>query len=283
MADIRPETPIETAADAGPLVYKPGALEVAVPPLFVGAMAWTTWHFPGFLMLLRDPGPEVDRLIREWPGLGPIDWLMALASLLLLIVGVITVKRAPMEWQDWGVFDRLSCFLGRVVMALIAMMVCVMLYEVLLRYAFEKPTLWANEVTLWFAGFTFLLSGLYAMQQRSHIRIYLLYDIMPRWAQHTCDVISTVLIVIFAFFLFWGGYGEASAKFLRWELYGTAFNPPLPATIKPMILLVIVLVALQAVANLFKDWNLEPVIHTAADDIDKDELERLRRSVGSND
>ncbi|SDY89409.1 TRAP-type mannitol/chloroaromatic compound transport system, small permease component [Jannaschia faecimaris] len=283
MTEIRPATPVETAADAGPMVYKPDAIEVIVPLLFVVTMAWTTWHFPGFLILLREPGPELDRLAREWPLLGPIDWLMALASFVLLVVGIKTVKRAPMEWQDWGLFDRVSCFLGRVVMTIIALMVCVMLYEVLLRYAFEKPTLWANEVTLWLAGFTFLLSGLYAMQQRSHIRIYLLYDLMPRGIQRTCDVISTALIVTFAFFLVYGGYGEAVAKFLRWELYGTAFNPPLPATIKPMILLVIVLVAVQAVANLFRDWNLEPVIHTAADDIDQDELERLRRAVGSND
>ncbi|SFJ58283.1 TRAP transporter small permease subunit [Jannaschia pohangensis] len=279
MAETRPQTTTDAKSVAA--IYVPGAAEVIVPLLFVFASAWTIWHFPGFLMILREPGPEVDRLAREWPGLRAIDWGMAAAMLALLVLGVKTVRRAPMEWQGWGLFDRLSCFLGRVVMALIAVMVCVMLYEVLLRYVFEKPTLWANEVTLWLAGFTFLLSGLYAMQQRSHIRIYLLYDIMPRWAQRTCDVISTLLIVVFAFFLVWGGWGEATQKFLRWELYGTAFNPPLPATIKPAILLVIVLVALQAVANLFRDWNLEPVVHTAADDIDPDEIERLRRTVGT--
>ena len=41
-----------------------------------------------------------------------------------------------------------------------------------------------------------------------------------------------------------------------------------------------VLVALQAVINLFSDWNAEPVIHTAADDIDEDELEKIRAAVG---
>jgi hypothetical protein len=40
-------------------------------------------------------------------------------------------------------------------------------------------------------------------------------------------------------------------------------------------------VAVQAVVNLISDWNAEPVIHTAADDIDEDELERLRASVGA--
>ena len=50
------------------------------------------------------------------------------------------------------------------------------LFNRFLRYAVEAPTLWANELTLWIGGFVFLCSGLYGMQQRSHIRIFLLYD-----------------------------------------------------------------------------------------------------------
>ena len=34
--------------------------------------------------------------------------------------------------------------------------------------------------------------------------------------------------------------------------------------------------------NLVSDWNAEPVIHTAADDIDEDELEKLKAAVGSS-
>ena len=167
-------------------------------------------------------------------------------------------------------------------MLLIVLLVSVMLYEVAARYVFESPTLWANELSLWVAGFIFLFSGLYAMQQRSHIRIFIIYDVLPRFLQRTCDVLSTTLIVIFAFSLCYGGYGEAFTKFYSWETFGTAFDPPIPATLKPAILVAVALVALQAVLNLVSDWNVEPVKHTAADDIDKEELEAIKRSVGSN-
>jgi TRAP-type C4-dicarboxylate transport system permease small subunit len=113
------------------------------------------------------------------------------------------------EHEVTGWMDRISLLIGRITMILIAVLVLVMLYEVILRYVFERPTLWANELSLWMAGFVFLFSGLYAMQQRSHIRIYLLYDVMPRWLQKTCDVVSTALIVAFAFAIVWGGYNEA--------------------------------------------------------------------------
>jgi TRAP-type C4-dicarboxylate transport system permease small subunit len=105
------------------------------------------------------------------------------------------------------------------------------------------------------------------MQQRSHIRIYLLYDVMPRWLQKTCDVVSTALIVAFAFAIVWGGYNEARDKLLRWETFGTAFDPPIPATVKPMVLVIVCLIAVQAISNLIMDWNHAPEHHSPIDDI----------------
>lgn len=182
------------------------------------------------------------------------------------------VEHEPTGWMDW-----LSLAISRICMILIAAVVGVMFYEVVLRYAFEAPTLWANELSLWLAGFVFLLSGLYAMQQRSHIRIYILYDMMPRTAQRACDVVSTVLIVLFAAALVYGGYGEAWAKLMRWETFGTAFDPPIPATLKPAVLIIVVFVAAQAVSNLIHDWSKERIEHDDFDDLDAAEIERLKQ------
>ena len=146
----------------------------------------------------------------------------------------------------------------------------------------EAPTLWANELTLWIAGFVFLTSGFYAMQQRCHIRIFILYEIVPRWLQKVFDVISVALLVLFACGLVFGSYKQVFVvKFYKWEMFGTAFDPPIPATIQPMILIIIPLVALQAILNLISDWNKEPVSHSA-DAIDETELEAIKRSVEKN-
>ncbi|MBT8416567.1 MAG: TRAP transporter small permease [Silicimonas sp.] len=268
------------------------AVEWLVPLAFSLTFAWVVWQGPGFILTF---GPQNDQLAAQFArtdiakgfdGMfgGPadiIDWGALFLSPILFAIGVATVRRAPMEFESWRPADRVAVFIGRITMMLIVLLCAVMLYEVFVRYVLEDGTYWANELTLWLAGFTFLCAGLYAMQQRSHIRIFLLYDICPRWLQRTFDTISTALIVLFAFFLIYGGYGEAFAKFMRWELFGTAFDPPIPATIKVTVLIVIALVALQAVVNLISDWNAEPVIHTAADDIDEQELEALRRAVGA--
>ena len=268
-----------------------------VPIAFILCAGWLAWHLPGLILDWWPPDPSQADNLRGLhhrndvtPGMsgpfgGEADWIDYLALLglpLFLILGMITVERAPMEFESWRPADRASVFIGRVTMILIICLTTVMLYEVVLRYVFEKPTLWANELSLWIAGFIFLCSGLYAMQQRSHIRIFLLYDICPRWLQRIFDCTSTFLIVFFACALIYGGYGEALDKLRRWETFGTAFDPPIPATLKPMVLFVVAMVAIQAIINLISDWNAEPVIHTAADDIDEDELRRLREAVGAD-
>lgn len=272
-------------------------VEWLVPLAFVFCAGWVVWHIPAFTLDFRPPQDpsQFDKLSALFkrndvtpnlPGLfggfaDAVDWAALLLLPVVTVFGVMTVHRAPMEFESWRTADRLAVFIGRVTMMLIVCLSLVMLYEVFVRYVLNAATLWANELSLWIAGFIFLCSGLYAMQQRSHIRIFLLYDATPRWLQRTFDSISTLLIVAFAFFLIYGGYGEAFDKFYRWETFGTAFDPPIPATLKPMVLVVMTLVAIQAVVNLISDWNTEPVDHSVADDIDEDELRRLREAAGA--
>lgn len=202
--------------------------------------------------------------------------LFTFSGTILFTALFLSDKVGAIESQPQGFFDILSLVCSRISMIGITCLVLVMFYEVVSRYAFNAPTLWANEMSLWMASFLFMLAGLYAMQQRSHIRIYVIYDIMPRWMKKMADVISVFLIWVFTFALVWGGFDEAKLKFTRMETFGTAWDPPIPATIKPAILIIMCLVALQALSNLIADWNKEPEAH---DDIDETEIENIRATL----
>lgn len=205
--------------------------------------------------------------------------LISLSLALFFASLFLSDTKGDIESKPDGFFDLVSVVLGRLSMIMTTFVVLVMFYEVVSRYVFSRPTLWANELSLWIAAFVFLLSGLYAMQQRSHIRIYIIYDMMPRWAQKLSDTISVLLIVGFAVALVWGGYTDAENRFLRMETFGTAWDPPIPGIVKPALLLIIVLVAIQAVSNLIADWNKAAVDHTPMDDIDEIEIENIRRTL----
>ena len=273
--------------------------EWIIPSSFVVCMGWAIWHTPAYILdfippenpsLLDQMGELHKRkdVTPDLPGLfggfaDAIDWAALILIPVIFVVGTLTVRVAHMEFPHWRPVDRIALFIGRVTMILIISMTCVMLYEVFLRYAIEAPTLWANELTLWIAGFVFLCSGLYAMQQRCHIRIFILYDLVPRWLQRTFDVVSAALVAIFAFFLVYGSYKQVFVtKFYKWEMFGTAFDPPIPATVQPAVLIVMVLIAIQAVINVIADWNLAPEHHSAADEVDEDEIAAIKRSVGAD-
>jgi TRAP-type C4-dicarboxylate transport system permease small subunit len=182
------------------------------------------------------------------------------------------VEHEPTSWIDY-----IALGISRVAMLMVAVIVAIIFYEVVMRYVFERPTLWVNEMSLWLGGAIYLLSGLYVMQQRAHIRIFILYDLCPRWLQRVFDTISTVFICIFAAAVVYGGSTEAWQKLMRWETFGTAWDPPIPATMKPLVLVVVTLIAIQAVANLIADWNREKEIHTPADDVVDELVDTSRR------
>jgi len=172
------------------------------------------------------------------------------------------VEHEKTSWIDW-----ISIGVSRVAMFIVAFIVLIMFYEVIMRYVFEKPTLWVNEMSLWLAGMVYLLSGLYVMQQRGHIRIFILYDAVPRSLQRVFDLLSTLFICLFSAAIVWGGWGEAWDKLMRWETFGTAWDPPIPATMKPLVLITVVLIAVQAVANLISDWGKEKEVHDLVEEV----------------
>lgn len=273
--------------------------EWVFPFAFVFCAGWVIWHGPAYIL---DFIPhESESMIAQMtelhqrkdvsPGLGGlfggltdiVDWAALLLLPVFFILGVRSMTLAQMEFPYPSRIDHIGMFIGRITMILIISMTLVMLYEVFLRYVVETPTLWANELTLWIAGFVFMLSGIYAMQQRSHIRIFILYDVLPRWGQHICDTIWVAMLWVFAFFLIFGSYKQVFVnKFYRWEMFGTAFDPPIPATIQPMILITVCLIALQALSNLIADWNRDPADLAEKDVIDEEELEAIKKSVGAN-
>ncbi|POF29757.1 TRAP transporter small permease subunit [Roseibium marinum] len=244
---------------------------------FSGTVAFVLWLILSGLFL----GADFNMKQVLSPGETPVVFAtLILATIALLSASIyLSDRRGVIEPEPCGFFDIVSLICARLSMIATACIVLVMFFEVVSRYVFEKPTLWANELSLWIAGFVFLLAGLYAMQQRSHIRIYIIYDLFPRWLQKLSDVFSVLLIWVFTFLLIWGGYNEAVAKFFRWETFGTAWDPPIPATIKPAILIVVLMVAIQALSNLIADWNKAPEVHLPVDEIDEHEIELIRKNI----
>ena len=92
--------------------------------------------------------------------------------------------------------DGISRLFGAIAAALVIVLVVLMLYDVVLRYAFNAPTAWGNDLNTWLMGASFVLSIAYAMSTDSHVRVDLLYDRRTRPRIRVFDLIGLSLIIL---------------------------------------------------------------------------------------
>jgi TRAP-type mannitol/chloroaromatic compound transport system permease small subunit len=92
--------------------------------------------------------------------------------------------------------DGVSRAFGAIAAVLVIVLVVLMLYDVMLRYVFNAPTAWGNDLNTWLMGASFVLSIAYAMATDSHVRVDLLYSRRTRPRIRIFDLVGLVLIIL---------------------------------------------------------------------------------------
>ena len=74
-----------------------------------------------------------------------------------------------------SIVNILNDWVGRVISMLVFPMVGFLVWEVMMRYVFNQPTIWAHELSAILYAIFFLLGGAYTLQQKGHINVDILY------------------------------------------------------------------------------------------------------------
>lgn len=80
--------------------------------------------------------------------------------------------------------DRFSFTIAVLSMIMILGLVFSMVYEVVARYAFNAPTIWAYDISYMLNGALFLLAAAFTLARNNHVRIDFLSVLMPVRVQH---------------------------------------------------------------------------------------------------
>ena len=119
--------------------------------------------------------------------------------------------RAVFFWlTDWGKSDWIlvPTFIGWLVAWLIVPLIGAMVYEVVARYFFRAPTVWAQDLSYMLYGALFMLGGAYTLRWGGHIRTDFLYDRFGVRGQALVDAIAYLFFFFPAFGVFlWFGWG----------------------------------------------------------------------------
>ncbi|MEP3347253.1 MAG: TRAP transporter small permease [Litoreibacter sp.] len=200
-------------------------------------------------------------------------WVASLSGLTLFWMLFIAPKFVPMlsrglhgaDSPPLTFVDHVTLRISSLLMFVVAIIMGIMLFEVIMRYVFARPTIWVEELSRWLGGVIFLVAGLYAMQQRTHIRVTIVYDIVNRNTQRIMETLATACVCVFCWSVAWGYWENSMRKFSSWELYGSAWNPPIPAIMKPLICIVCAWMSIQAINNLIVDWRRSTPLAPAED------------------
>ena len=146
-------------------------------------------------------------------------------------------------------------WVGKILAPLVVVMGCVMVWEVLLRYGFNRPTFWAHETTQFIFGAYFVLGGGYTLLHRGHVNMDVLYGRFPPRTKAFVDLITSVILFFFLVVLLWKGVEMAWTSVQIWERSHTPFGPPL-WPIKLTVPIAAVLFLIQGLAKFISDLFL---------------------------
>ena len=151
--------------------------------------------------------------------------------------------------------DRLSEGIGLLVSVLMPAMVVVLAIEVVARYVFNRPTLWAYDTAIFMFGYTGLLGGAYALKRKEHINVDLFYARLSPRGKAVLDVITGLLFFFFMALVVIYGWGTAIEAIEGGEATATLWGPPI-GHFKLMIPIGAALLILQGLANWIRSLYL---------------------------
>jgi len=152
-----------------------------------------------------------------------------------------------------NLIDSISEWTGKSLSWIVVVLTAVLGYEVLMRYFFNAPTLWAYDISYMLGGTFFLVGASYTLWMKGHVRIDIFYSRFPPRTQALIDV---VFMLIF-FFPVWIGllYKLIPYVWLSWKLGERSLESywrPIIYPFKTVMPIGVLLLSLQGIAEFIR-------------------------------
>jgi TRAP-type mannitol/chloroaromatic compound transport system permease small subunit len=147
------------------------------------------------------------------------------------------------------VIDSVSVWSGRLFSYLIGIMIAAIVFEVVSRYVFNAPTIWANEAVTYLCGIMAVMGGAYTLKQKGHVKVDIIYNRLPGNVKIAMDIITFPAFLVAFGVLVWVSFDVFYDSFTEKETTGTAWLLPL-YPIRAFIPLAGLLMVVQGSANL---------------------------------
>ena len=148
--------------------------------------------------------------------------------------------------------DLLSKWIGKASAFLVLALSFVVGYEVVARYIFNSPTIWAHELSAMIFGAYIILGGAYILSTNGHVNMDLIYGCLSPRKKAFIDIITVWFFALFCVALVWKGGDTAWYSLKTGEQARTTWGPPL-YPIKLVLPIGASLLLLQGIAKFVRD------------------------------
>ena len=159
-------------------------------------------------------------------------------------------------------YNKLVKYSGYLASALFIAIGFIISYEVIMRYLFNSPTIWVNEVSRFLQIWATYLALTYSFHKQDFIRITVIYDRLNDNGKKILDFISFIFILIFSSFVVYYGWliaydslkvGRTSSTILDVPSFLTELAIPLCFA---FLVLRVILEVITYIRNFIK-WSLQ--------------------------
>lgn len=157
--------------------------------------------------------------------------------------------------------DRGIVTFGGIFSFLFAIATVVSIYEIIVRYFFNAPTIWAHETVIALIAACYLYGGMQCLAADKHIRIGLIYFGTSGGTRRLLDCVNGLLALFFAVAIAYAAYTMVDKAWwtpqgeFRLERSGSAWNPITPALIKMALLVTSIVLAVQSLGHIYTAWQ----------------------------
>jgi TRAP-type mannitol/chloroaromatic compound transport system permease small subunit len=153
------------------------------------------------------------------------------------------------------IVERLNTWIGVAVSVLLPAMAIALTYEVVARYLFRRPTIWAYDMAIFMFGYCGLLAGAYVLMEKAHVNVDIIYMRLSRRGKAAMDVITGLLFFFFIILVIIYGWKAAIFALELGKRTNTEWAPPV-GHFRLMIPVGAFLLLLQGLANWIRDLYL---------------------------
>ena len=151
--------------------------------------------------------------------------------------------------------DAMVNRIGKIASFLIYPTMLVLVYEVVMRYYFTRPTIWAHETSCMLYGAHFIIGGAYALQKGAFVNVEVFYIRFPKRARAVIDLCTWTMFYVFVGVLIWKSVPWAWESFKLNEFSDSTWGPYV-WPIKMTIPFAAILMLLQGMTKTIKDAYL---------------------------